>query len=171
MDDILDPYGFSNGDVSLLGAALMVTGIVSAGLFGIYVEKTLQYRRTFWVCSLLGLLTTVGFPLAMKYLTHSSFWIYLLLVVLQGMVFIPLQPLTIDYASDTMFPIGEAQITGIMLTAGQILGVLFVEFSQLVFKLGDEGTTQQKQRYAFNSVIFTNCFLAVGCFILMAQNS
>jgi hypothetical protein len=48
------------------------------------------------------------------------------LVVLQGVVFIPLQPLTIDYGSDTMFPIGEAQITGFMLSMGQIFGVAFV---------------------------------------------
>lgn len=37
MDDILDPYGLSTDDVSILGAALMVTGIVSAGVFGAYV--------------------------------------------------------------------------------------------------------------------------------------
>jgi hypothetical protein len=58
------------------------------------------------------------------------------LVALQGIVFIPLQPLTIDYGSDTMFPIGEAAITGFMLSGGQIFGILFVEISQLVFGLG-----------------------------------
>lgn len=48
------------------------------------------------------------------------------LVVCQGIVFIPLQPLTIDYGSDTMFPIGEAQITGFMLSVGQIFGIVFI---------------------------------------------
>jgi hypothetical protein len=58
------------------------------------------------------------------------------LVVLQGIVFIPLQPLSIDYGSDTMFPIGEAQITGFMLGIGQIFGIIFVEVSQLILGLG-----------------------------------
>lgn len=136
MDDILDPYGFTSGDVSNLGTGLMVTGIIFAALFGAYVEKTLKYRRVFWFCAITGLLTTVGFPLAMKYLHYSDFWAFLLLVIFQGMVFIPLQPLTIDYASDIMFPTGEAQITGFMLTSGQIIGVIFVEIAQLLFGLG-----------------------------------
>lgn len=37
MDDILDPYGFTSGDVSILGTGLMVTGIVFAAIFGLYV--------------------------------------------------------------------------------------------------------------------------------------
>lgn len=87
----------------------MITGIVSAAIFGIYVEKTLKYRNAFWVCSFVGVLTTVGFPLALKFLSDDPekyYWIYMGLVVCQGIVFIPLQPLTIDYGSDTMFPIG-----------------------------------------------------------------
>jgi Na+/melibiose symporter-like transporter len=68
MDDILDPYGFNPNDVSNFGAALMISGIISAGLFGIYVEKTLKYRNTFIICGSIGLLTTVAFPLALKYL-------------------------------------------------------------------------------------------------------
>ena len=88
----------------------------------------------------------------------------------QGMVFIPLQPLTIDYASDTMFPIGEAQITGFMLTSGQIIGVIFVEIAQLGFGLGSGSKNSQKES-SFRSVLFVNCFLAIGCVILLFQNS
>ena len=87
----------------------MITGILSAGLFGIYVEKTLKYRNTFILCAIIGLLTTAAFPLALKFWSddpNKYYWLYMGLVVLQGIVFIPLQPLTIDYGSDTMFPIG-----------------------------------------------------------------
>ena len=105
MDDILDPYGYAPDQVSWLGVALMVTGIISAALIGLYVEKTLKYRRIFWVCSLLGILTTIGFPLSLKYYS-DQYWIFLILVIMQGMVFIPLQPLCIDYGCDVLFPIG-----------------------------------------------------------------
>jgi hypothetical protein len=37
MDDILDPYGFTPNYVSNFGAALMIAGIISAGILGIYV--------------------------------------------------------------------------------------------------------------------------------------
>lgn len=68
MDDILDPYGFNSDQVSVFGASLMIAGIISAGLFGAYVERTLKYRNVFWICSLLGFLTIAGFPLSLKYL-------------------------------------------------------------------------------------------------------
>ena len=106
MDDILDPYGFSSGDVSNLGTGLMVAGIIFAAIFGAYVEKTLKYRRVFLFCAGIGLITTVGFPMALKFLHYSDFWIFFALVIFQGMVFMPLQRLTIDYAPDIMFPVG-----------------------------------------------------------------
>lgn len=144
MDDILDPYGLSNDSVSILGASLMITGIVSAGVFGAYVERTLKYRNIFILCGIVGIGTTIGFPLCLYYLSDADkyFWIYFGLVACQGFVFIPMQPLTIDYGSDTMFPIGEAQITGFMLSVGQIFGVFFVECSQLIFGLGSETETK-----------------------------
>ncbi len=108
MDDILDPYGFSSDSVSIFGAALMISGIISAGIFGAYVERTLKYRNVFWLCSFIGFFTIAGFPLAMKFFSdaHKYYWAYLALVTCQGLVFIPLQPMTIDYGTDIMFPIG-----------------------------------------------------------------
>lgn len=37
MDDILDPYGLTPDQVSILGVLLMITGIISAAIFGIYI--------------------------------------------------------------------------------------------------------------------------------------
>lgn len=121
----------------------------------------------------MGIGTTIGFPLCLHFLSDAKkyFWIYFGMVVCQGFVFVPMQPLTIDYGSDTMFPIGEAQITGFMLSVGQIFGVLFVECSQLIFGLGsDTETDEEKRKSSLNSVIFCNAFLVVGCIILMMQN-
>lgn len=117
----------------------MVAGIISAALIGLYIEKTLKYRRMFWICSLLGIITTIGFPLSLKFLS-DKFWVFMILVIMQGMVFIPLQPLSIDYGCDILFPIGEAQISGFLITAGQILGVIFILVSENIFNLGTAGS-------------------------------
>lgn len=37
LDNVLDCYGFSSDEVSYLAAAMMVTGIISAALFGLYI--------------------------------------------------------------------------------------------------------------------------------------
>lgn len=106
----------------------MVAGIVSAALLGAYVEKTLKYRNTFILCGILGILTTAAFPLSLKFFSDASkyYWLYMALVICQGVVFIPLMPLSIDYGTDTMFPIGEAQITGLLFSTGQIFGIIFI---------------------------------------------
>ena len=46
--------------------------------------------------------------------------------MIQGILFIPMMPLCFDYGCDILFPVGEAQITGTLMTAGQIFGILFV---------------------------------------------
>lgn len=105
MDDILDPYGYTPDEVSYYGEALMIAGIISAALLGAYVEKSLNYFGCFRFCGILGLLTTIAFPVGIKLLGYS-FWYFFVVVTLQGMVFIPLQPLSADYSCDIMFPIG-----------------------------------------------------------------
>jgi hypothetical protein len=52
-----------------------------------------------------------------------------ILVLLQGIVFIPLMPLSFDYGCDVLFPAGEAQITGCLMTSGNLIGVIFVNWS------------------------------------------
>lgn len=105
MDDILDPYGYNSDEVSYYGIGLMVTGIISAALIGAYVEKSLNFKGSFRVCGAIGILTTIAFPLGIKLLGYN-FLFFLFVVIFQGMVFIPLQPLSADYACDIMFPIG-----------------------------------------------------------------
>ena len=45
---------------------MMIIGIVSAGLFGVYIEKTLNYRRLFIALAIVGVLQTVCLPLLLK---------------------------------------------------------------------------------------------------------
>ena len=65
LDNVLDCYGFSSDEVSYLAAAMMATGIISAALFGLYIEKTLKYYVIFKVLAFLAVLQCVGFPLAL----------------------------------------------------------------------------------------------------------
>lgn len=77
---------------------------------------------------MVGILQCVGIPLMLIEIGHS-FALGAILVLLQGIVFIPLMPLSFDYGCDILFPAGEAQITGCLMTSGNFLGVLFVSKS------------------------------------------
>lgn len=68
---------------------------------------------------------SIGLPLYLK-IDGTSFAILVVIVFMQGVVFIPLMPLSFDYSCDILFPAGEAQITGTLMASGNLLGVLFV---------------------------------------------
>jgi hypothetical protein len=44
----------------------MIIGILSAAIIGLYVEKTLNYRRVFIILAVLGILQTVSFTALLK---------------------------------------------------------------------------------------------------------
>jgi FLVCR family feline leukemia virus subgroup C receptor-related protein len=125
MDNIFDCYGFSSDEVSYLAAIMMIVGIVSAALIGIYIEKTLKYRRVFIPLALFGMVQCVGMPIMLAEI-GDSFSIAAILVFLQGAIFIPLMPLSFDYGCDILFPAGEAQITGCLMTSGNFIGLVYV---------------------------------------------
>lgn len=132
MGDILDPHGFRPDDVSVFGTVQIIFGIVGALLCGAYVERTFKYRNVFWCISIIGISLSIMFPWAIREFSDPSkyYWVFFFLVGFQGLIYVPSQPMTIDYGIDTMFPVGEAQITGFMLSLGQIFGIIFVKISQ-----------------------------------------
>ena len=126
LDNVLDCYGFSSNEVSVLATVMMVTGIICAAIFGLYIEKTLKYFVIFRLLALLAIIQCIGFPLALA-IAKYNFLLFLLISILQGIVFIPFMPLTFDYGCDILFPAGEAQITGCLMSSGNLIGVFYVK--------------------------------------------
>ena len=104
---------------------MMICGIISAALIGLYIEKTLKYNKMFKIIGILALIDCVGFPLVVSLLEHN-FPLAILLTAVMGVVFIPFMPLTFDYSCDILFPAGEAQITGCLMTSGNLMGAILV---------------------------------------------
>lgn len=94
----------SSDQTSLLAALMMIVGILSAAGIGVYVERTLKYKLVFRVLAVLGVVQTVAFVVVLIYC--PEFMILLVVIVLQGVLFIPIMPLGFDYGCDIMFPIG-----------------------------------------------------------------
>jgi FLVCR family feline leukemia virus subgroup C receptor-related protein len=128
LDNIFDCYGYSSDEVSYLGAIMMFMGIASAAVFGLYIEKTLKYRRVFVILAILGLIQCVSMPLVLGLIGYN-FPIAASIAFLQGIIFIPLMPLSFDYTCDILFPAGEAQITGCLMASGNLFGAIYVHNS------------------------------------------
>ena len=122
---MLDCYGFDSDQVSYFAAAMMICGILSATLVGLYIEKTLKYHRVFKILGIVGLIQAAGFPIVVGAM-HDNFSMVFLLCAVMGIVLIPFMPLSFDYGCDVLYPAGEAQITGCLMTSGNFLGVILV---------------------------------------------
>jgi MFS family permease len=125
LDNIMDCYDYTTDQVSYLAAVMMLAGIISAALFGLYIERTYKYHFLFRILAVLGLVVCVSFPLLVA--TIHVFPLTLLMTAVMGVVFIPFMPLSFDYGCDILFPAGEAQITGCLMASGNLVGVIFVQ--------------------------------------------
>ena len=99
-------------------------GLFAACGLSLYVEKVGKYRGVFVLCSLVAITSSLGFMLCLYYL--QSFAILLGLTLLMGSSLTPLLPLSFDFGCEIVFPVGEAQVTGILMTSGQIVGIIEV---------------------------------------------
>jgi len=93
---ILDPFGFTSDEVSYFGAIMMVCGIISATLTGIYIEKTLNFRVMFILYSVISIIVTVALTVFLRFLPEER-WIFYIIYALLGVSQIPMLPLSFDY--------------------------------------------------------------------------
>jgi hypothetical protein len=52
----------------------------------------------------LGIIQTIGFSIVLK--LEGGFIVFFIFIAMQGILFIPLMPLSFDYGCDILFPIG-----------------------------------------------------------------
>lgn len=102
---------------------MIVAGLIGAGIFGYYVEVSKLYKTSILIC-LVGFLAAI---FMMAFVLYSEQIIYPgIACFLMGFAALPLMPLCFDLACELAFPIGEAFTTGLLMTGGQIVGVIEV---------------------------------------------
>lgn len=70
----------------------------------------------------------------------------MLATALLGTGLTPLMPLSFDFGCEILFPVGEAQITGILMTGGQIVGIIEVIHSLISDSAGAAGVRHRTRR-------------------------
>jgi len=115
---------------------MIVAGLVGAGFFGWYVEVSKLYKTSILIC-LTGFMSSI-FMMAFVLYSGNIIWNGLA-CFLMGFGALPLLPLCFDLACEITFPVGEAFTTGLLMTGGQIVGVVeviikFHRIFMLIFK-------------------------------------
>ncbi len=120
IEQILAPRGISSSQAGMIGAVMMIGGIVGAVVIPPLSDR-LRKRRPLliiqMVCTVPGL---IGLAFASRYglLLASSFVL--------GFFFMSAGPIGFQYGAEVGYPAPEATSQGLLVLAGQISGILFI---------------------------------------------
>jgi FLVCR family MFS transporter 7 len=123
LSQLILPCGYGDDDAGSAGAALLVAGLVGAGVAGALLDRTqafvplLQGGIVFEVAAIVFLLSSLR-PRAGAALIASFGAV--------GLFLLPLLPLALENAAEATFPVSEDNSASLLLGLGNIVGLLAV---------------------------------------------
>ena len=153
---LIKPFGFSDITISLAAVGLIIFGAVGAVLGSIFLKRTRRYKVLITVTtfSAAGMLTVMIFQLLILPVPALT----MLIVAVIGFFVVPVVPTSYEIGCEVAFPIGEAQVTG-MLNGGA-LAWAFIMDSILTAVIGF-GTKGKTVGFVLTLIIF----LVLGAYI------
>ena len=123
VNQVVSPFGYSNDDASYAGMALIVAGLVGAGVCSVIMERTKAYllicRCGFFAC----LLSTI---VLVSMLQPDNLPGLLLGWALVRFFLLPMLPSCFELISIITFPITSDIGVGLLLVGGNVLGIPLV---------------------------------------------
>ncbi|CEG71858.1 hypothetical protein RMATCC62417_07518 [Rhizopus microsporus] len=109
--------------VGILGAVMLFGGSFASISTGYYLDKTLKYRKSCTLLSLLSAFTILGLYIATE--VQSLVGVVITCIGF-GIASYAIAPAIFQFASELFYPISEIIPTGYLFTGGNIGGVLLV---------------------------------------------
>jgi Sugar phosphate permease len=133
IEQIIDPRGFTSAQAGIVGAMIMIGGIMGASILPLLSDKY-QKRKLFLLLAITGTLPgLVGITFAMVY------WQLLLWGFVFGFFIMGAYPLGFQYTAEISYPAPETASQGLVVLAGQISGIVFI-YGMDKFKIGNSMT-------------------------------
>ncbi|KAI8971927.1 major facilitator superfamily domain-containing protein [Mycotypha africana] len=109
--------------VGMLGTLMLFVGFPASICVGIYLDRTLEYRKTCNILSMMAALSTLGLSLSIEF---DSLIGIVLSCVCFGLSSYAIAPALFQYAGELFYPISEIIPSSYMFTIGNTGGVVFV---------------------------------------------
>jgi len=158
LNQILEPYGFSENEAGIGGALLIFVGIVSAAIISPITDRTHAYVPIIKVVIPIVAASYLAFLFAPP--TRNIVAPDVILAILGASSFAIL-PVTLEYAAEITFPIGPEVTSTIFWTAGQLLGGIFLLVMSAL--KDEEGTPNKNNDYPKGNMQRALTFQAIIC--------
>jgi cyanate permease len=126
IEDILRPRGFSVSQAGLTGGMMIVGGIIGATIMPILSDK--KRKRTPFI-----LIALAGSALGLAGVTFAtSYTLLLASAFVMGYFLLSAGPIGFQYGAEIAYPASEGMSNGLLLMMGQISGIIFIVFMDIL---------------------------------------
>jgi len=152
IEQIISPRGFTITQAGIVGALMMVGGIVGASILPPLSDK-MRKRKPFLVLAMIGIIPgLVGLALV------GNYWLLLASSFIFGFFVMAGGPIGFQYGAEICYPAPEATSQGLLLMAGQISGILFIFGMDAATK---EGASKTPAMFVFLMLVLACIFIAL----------
>ena len=120
---IIEPCGYDAEVASLASGAMLLFGLIGAGIMSILMEKTKAYsllQKSSVVLASGGMLFMLASLQRDKEVQIIASFGFL------GLCLIPLLPVNLESAAETTFPVPEDNSAAVLLSAGNTMGIAYI---------------------------------------------
>jgi FLVCR family MFS transporter 7 len=122
LQEVIEPFGYSDVDSSILGSVLVAVGIAGSMGFSKVVERKQNYKQMLILCCVGSFISIAWIGVTLHF--GMNMLLMAIGICTVGVSFLATWPLTFELACELAFPVGEAATIGLMITGGQIVGVI-----------------------------------------------
>ena len=127
IDTIFIRFNYDTENAGLIGGLMIIGGIFGAGILSTYSDK-IRKRKIFLIIAMFSSIPTTLFLASLENLN-----LILLVSFIFGFFLVSALPIALIYAAEITHPITEEASNGLMMTLGQIAGiVLLIRFEMIV---------------------------------------
>lgn len=153
IEQILAPRGITAEQAGIIGALMMVGGMIGASILPVLSDR-MRKRRPFLVGAMIAMVPGL-FGLAFG----TRFWLILLSSFVLGFFIMSAGPIGFQYSAEVSHPAPESISQGVLLLAGQISGVIFI-LGMDAFRSADTGS-MTPFLVLFMALVVLNAFLGL----------
>lgn len=150
-----DPFGYTTDEAGYMGAAMVVAGLVGAGIAGPMIDKYKKYKPLLKSLVPVTALSIVAFVFVVR---KNDMVGIMVVSVIMGMSSFAVLPAALELAVEMTFPVTPASSSSILWAFGQLMGVLFL----LVL-----GALQDDKLSATKNINPPLIFMAVWCVLVV----
>ncbi|KAF9167845.1 hypothetical protein DFQ26_002826 [Actinomortierella ambigua] len=118
-----EPFGYSNDEAGYFGAAMVVAGLIGAGIAGPIVDKYKNYKTLLKA----GVPVVAALYVVFYFVMRKDFFIPIIIVsALLGMVSFSLLPTILELGVECTYPVTPSSSTSLLWCSGQLFAVVFL---------------------------------------------